>query len=180
MYQRVPAYFINSNKSKSLGLLLHSLKRHYSRSTLLFVCTFKEVQYSILRLFYKGKLEWKTSKQWYKSSQLRWHSAWGKILCTSLSFLLLLTRTGSALTAHPDVLSPDAFDHISATVYRSALPPPEVSWHIKAPEGKLMWKCTIKMLDPHTLTEGGNCALKFFDKKKNGLFILTWKLYYDR
>lgn len=125
----------------------------------------KKCTKSILRLFYKYEFEWRTSKLWYKSSQLGWHSAWGKILCTFLSFLLLLTWTGSALTAHPDLLSPDAFDHISATVNRSVPPPPEISWHIKAPEGGSTLECTTKMWDPRAHSQRGHSTLKYLANK---------------
>ena len=73
-----------------------------------------------------------------------------------------------------------------ATVNRSTPPPPEISWHIKAPEGGLILECTTKMWDPHTHARTythseGVCvwqsALTYLTSKC--LFILTWKLGYD-
>ena len=104
----------------------------------------------MLRLL-QGKV-WMEKHQNCGTNTPSWDDTLPGVRCCAPFFLscFLLAWTGSAFSAHPDVLSPDAFDHISATVNRSVPPPPEISWHIKAPEGGLILECTIKMWDPYT------------------------------
>lgn len=113
--------------------------------------------------FYKEKLWWKNIKNDGTNIPSWDDTPPGVRYCApfSLSLSRLLTWIGSALRAHPDVLSPNAFDHISATVNRFVPPPPEISKPLRdaRPQSTKMW-------GPWTHSHWGHSAVKYLEKEE--------------